>query len=276
VSTQELQFPRQARLSRLGDWAAQPLYYAAGLAFLALAKGKYLLSGYSTPKVIQSSDIPRCVAYDGRIAKLYAEHVDVVGKDVLELGPGTDLGVGVLLMLAGAHTYTAVDRHALIGNRSAPIHDALGGVPKGVKYVVAPDFKFADRLGAAPRYDVVVSNAAFEHFDDIPDVARQLATIVRPGGKICVFIDLKTHSRWIRDKDPTNIYRYAPWLYRLFYFPGQPNRVRPAEYREAFTDAGWKQVTTSLVDRTELPANVHTSFDTSDMDHMTVLLEATR
>lgn len=275
MSTQGLQFLTQARRSRMGEGAAQALYYAAGLFFLALAKGKHLLSGYSTPRVIQSGDIPRCVAHDGRIAKRYAVHVDVVGKDVLELGPGTDLGVGTLLMHAGARSYTAVDRRALIGARSEPIHNALGGLPKGVKYIVVPDFQFADRLGEA-RFDVVVSNAAFEHFDDIPDVARQLATVVRPGGKICVFIDLKTHSRWIRDKDPTNIYRYPRWLYRLFYFPGQPNRVRPAQYREALTDVGWKQVSTSPVNRTELQGNVHSSFDTSDMDHMTVILEATR
>jgi len=190
-------------------------------------------------------------------------------------GPGSDLGVGALLVRAGARSYTAVDRNPLIGGCSEPIHAALGGLPPAVSYVVAPDFQFAQRLGEA-RFDLVVSNAAFEHFDDVPDVARQLARVVRPGGRLCVFIDLKTHSRWIRDKDPTNIYRYPRWLYRLFYFPGQPNRVRPAQYRQAFIDAGFKQVGTSAMVRADREGRVHASFDTDDMDQMTVLLEGTR
>ena len=33
---------------------------------------------------------------------------------------------------------------------------------------------------------------------------------------------LKTHSRWIRNRDPNNIYRYPDWLYRLFQFRGSP------------------------------------------------------
>ncbi len=275
MSTQELQFPEEERPPRAVDYSAQHFYYAAGLVFLALAKAKHIVSGYSTPKVIGSGDVQRCVEYDGKLAKLYAKHVDVVGKDVLELGPGSDLGVGALLIRGGARSYTAVDRHALIGGCSDPIHTALGGLPPQVNYVVAPDFQFANRVGDA-GFDVVVSNAAFEHFDDVPDVAQQLARVVRPGGRICVFIDLKTHSRWIRDKDPTNIYRYPRWLYRLFYFPGQPNRVRPSEYRQAFIDAGFQQVTTSAVNCTDRQGRVHASFDTGDMDQMTVLLEATR
>jgi ubiquinone/menaquinone biosynthesis C-methylase UbiE len=275
LSTPDLQFPGRVGPPRAVDYPAQPFYYAAGLVFLALAKAKHMLSGYSTPKVIESGEVQGCVEYDGKLAKHYARHVDVVGKDVLELGPGSDLGVGALLIRAGARSYTAVDRHALIGACSAPIHTALGGLPREVSYVVAPDFQFANRVGET-KFDVVLSNAAFEHFDDVPDVAHQLARVVKPGGRICVFIDLKTHSRWIRDKDPTNIYRYSRWLYRLFYFPGQPNRVRPAQYRQAFIDAGFRQVVTSAVSRTDREGRVHGSFDTGDMDQMTVLLEATR
>jgi SAM-dependent methyltransferase len=215
------------------------------------------------------------VAHDRNIAKLYLERINVRGKHVLELGPGADLGVGILLVQAGARSYTAVDRHALVGARAEPIHEALGGLTGTVRYVVARDFNFADRLGET-KFDVVVSNASFEHFDDVQDVALQLAKVVKPGCRISASIDLKTHSRWIRDKDPTNIYRYPRWIYRIFYFPGQPNRVRPLEYRQAFVKAGWKHVSISALTRTSLRGNVHRSFDTSDMDQMTVLLDGER
>lgn len=255
--------------------AVEATYYAAGIAFLALAKLKYLTQGYLTPKVVGTGDVAGCVNYDRRVAQIFLQHVDVKGKRVLELGPGSDLGVGILLVQAGARGYVGVDRNPLVSEQSAAVHAALGGVVEGVRYEVVPDFQFAAKLGQG-QFDVIVSNAAFEHFDDVPDVARQLATVVKPGGKLSVHIDLKTHSRWIRDKDPANIYRYPRWLYRLFYFPGQPNRLRPADYRRAFMDAGWKNVRTSPVHRTSRVGTVHGGFDPSDMDQMTVLLEADR
>jgi SAM-dependent methyltransferase len=253
----------------------QATYYTAGIAFLALAKFKYLSQGYLTPKVVGSDNVDACVSYDRKIARIYLQHVDVKDKRVLELGPGSDLGVGILLVQGGAQSYVGVDRNPLVGDQSAPVHAALGGLSNDVRYEVVPDFEFAGKLGEG-QVDVVVSNAAFEHFDDVPGVARQLAAVVKPGGKLSAHIDLKTHSRWIRDKDPANIYRYPRWLYRLFHFPGQPNRLRPADYRQAFIDAGWKNVRTSPVHRTSLVGRVHGAFDPSDMDQMTVLLEADR
>jgi hypothetical protein len=55
-------------------------------------------------------------------------------------------------------------------------------------------------------------------------------------------IDLKTHSRWIRDHDPNNIYRYSNAIYRALWFRGIPNRVRPYEYRAIFEAHGWTNV----------------------------------
>jgi hypothetical protein len=56
----------------------------------------------------------------------------------------------------------------------------------------------------------------------------------RCGGHEARRQDRQTHSRWIREKDPNNIYRYARWFYRLFYSSGQLNRVRLAEYARFF------------------------------------------
>lgn len=55
-------------------------------------------------------------------------------------------------------------------------------------------------------------------------------------------VDLKTHSRWIREHDPNNSYRYPRWLYRLFWFQGAPNRVRPQEYVRALRRCGWTDI----------------------------------
>ncbi len=79
--------------------------------------------------------------------------------------------------------------------------------------------------------DLIFSHAAFEHFDDIDATFQKMSDIARPGCKLVSMIDLKTHTRWISDKDPLNIYRYGDLISSLLKFRGTPNRVRPHEYR---------------------------------------------
>jgi hypothetical protein len=86
-------------------------------------------------------------------------------------------------------SYVAVDRNALVGTLATPVHEALGGLPNNIRYEFLPDFHFAQRLCKA-RFDVVVSNAAFEHFDDVPGVAREVADC--PGGDVSYRVSLET------------------------------------------------------------------------------------
>jgi SAM-dependent methyltransferase len=227
-------------------------YFAAGIVFLALAKAKHVLKGYSTPKPFALSQVDRCIDYDVKVANELLGHLHAYGggiekAHVLELGPGSDLGIGLYLLSRGAESYTAFDRHELAAQAPPEFYARLAerlGIPADmdrVRYAARTDFDISAAL--PPRsVDVVFSNAAFEHFDDVERTVRQLTEVVRPGGKLVAVIDLQTHSRWIREKDPNNIYRYPHWFYRLFYAPGQPNRVRPAEYRRFFEKAGWRNV----------------------------------
>ncbi len=120
---------------------------------------------------------------------------------------------------------------------------ARSGSAEAINYVVRDDFDLVRAFGPESM-DLVFSQAAFEHFDDIDATVAQLTTVCKPGAVIVAEIDLMTHSRWIRDKDPNNIYRYHERVYRLFDFRGIPNRVRPYRYRKAFERNGWSNVTT--------------------------------
>lgn len=222
-------------------------YYLLGVGFLALAKLKFALTGY-TPKPLSSAEIDRCIDYDAKIAGNYLQllkeyGISIKGKDVLELGPGSDLGTGAYLLSKGARTYTAFDRHPNAGNASPEFYErmaargiAFDGEHMRLKVSEGFDLTELERHSV----DIVVSNAAFEHFDDPRRTLEQLSQVVRPGGVIAAVVDLQTHSRWIRDVDPNNIYRYSDWLYRLFYFPGQPNRVRSTDYVRFLSETGWK------------------------------------
>jgi SAM-dependent methyltransferase len=267
---------------------ANGAYYLAGIGFLALAKLKHMIGGYRTPKPLPLTQTDRCIDYDvkvadGLLAQLHRCGGAITGADVLELGPGSDLGVGLYLVDKGAQSYTAFDRHDLAAKVPAAFYarfaERLDITPhfECVRYVAREDFDLAAALPAS-SIDVVLSNAAFEHFDDVERTARQLADVVRPGGRIVAVIDLQTHSRWIRDKDPNNIYRYPRWLYRLFYFPGQPNRVRPEHYRACFESNGWRDVSISASTRFDSRGrDVHADFrDCAWLDARSIVLCATR
>jgi SAM-dependent methyltransferase len=198
-----------ARLPRNG------LYFAAGIVFLALAKAKYVLKGYSTPKPFALADTDRCIDYNAKVAKELLGHLRSYGggiehAHVLELGPGSDLGVGLYLLGQGAASYVGFDRHNLAAGVPREFYARLGkrlGIPVDLtraRYVARTDFDIAAEL-PPHSIDVVLSNAAFEHFDDVACTVRQLSRVVKPGGKIAAVIDLQTHSRWIREKDPNNI-----------------------------------------------------------------------
>jgi len=263
-----------------GIAARDVFMYAAGLVFLTLAKAKNILSGYSSPKPFRLTETDRCIAYDLKVVDEWLTHlrayagdqVPMRDKAVLELGPGSDLGVGLYLLAKGAAVYHACDvndltQHAPAGFYAAlidriialqtpasreflesQIEGARRGAASRLRVVVSSDFDLVSSFGAG-SIDIVFSQAAFEHFDDVVRTVQQLSIVCRPGATIIAEIDLKTHSRWIRDKDPNNIYRYSNSLYRAFWFRGAPNRVRPYQYRQIFERHGWVDVSIAPIER---------------------------
>jgi SAM-dependent methyltransferase len=250
--------------------------YLAGLGFLSLAKAKHWLRGYTSPKTFDLSETDRCVAYDLRVVDEWLRYlgdyeraeVTVRDKNILEIGPGSDFGVGLYLLAKGAAAYNACDANDLARRAPPEFYDALlqrlksldpgvdadflraqlegalAGTASRLRYVVRPDFNLAAAF-AAQSVDLVVSQASFEHVDDVDETVRQLSEVCKPGARLVAEIDFKTHSRWIRDKDPNNIYRFSNRVYERFWFAGIPNRVRPYQYRAALAAHGWTRITLS-------------------------------
>jgi SAM-dependent methyltransferase len=283
--------------------------YAAGLGFLALAKAKHVLRGYSSPKPFPLAETERSIAYDLKVVDEWLLHLarytggslTVSGKNVLELGPGSDLGVGLYLLAKGAAAYHACDVHDL--TRAAPdsfysalierivaiqrecaaeflkaqLESARTASPSKLRVAVRSDFDLIAAFGRETM-DLVFSQAAFEHFDDVDRTVEQLSAVCRPGATIVAEIDLKTHSRWIHDKDPNNIYRYPDWIYRIFWFRGIPNRVRPYQYKQAFERHGWENVAIIPIERTTTQhpgaVCVHDQFraEKNEMNHLSIVL----
>jgi SAM-dependent methyltransferase len=283
--------------------------YAAGLGFLTLAKAKHILRGYSSPKPFPLAETERSIAYDVKVvdewllhlARYAGDSLTVSGKHVLELGPGSDLGVGLYLLAKGAAAYYACDVHdlthaapesfyAALIERVVAIHsECEAGFLKSqlesartassskLRVAVRSDFDLVAAFGRETM-DLVFSQAAFEHFDDVDRTVEQLSAVCRPGATVVAEIDLKTHSRWIHDKDPNNIYRYPDWIYRIFRFRGIPNRVRPYQYKQAFERHGWENVAITPIEWTTtrhpgavyLPAQFRA--EKNEMNHLSIVL----
>ncbi len=233
-----------------------------GTGFLGLAWAKNRIFGYATPNLVLPSDDEGRIRYVLDTFETWQRFLpagfDLRGKDVLEVSPGSSRGAGALFLAAGARSYHAIDAFGLAESEDADFYphlvarwrtargdtDPVGpAIPDAsvFSYAVGRDFDIA-RLCGGRSFDLIVSCAAFEHY---PDIARAIAgqTAVARGGCVAVHvIDLQTHSRWVRDRDPNNIYRFTESFYRLFAFPGQPNRKRPADYIADFVANGWRDV----------------------------------
>jgi hypothetical protein len=238
---------------------------ALGLGFLGLAWSKDRMRGYATPNKVAKSDVEGRIDYlfdiFSSLRRFMPPQFDLRGRDVLELSPGASRGNGVLFLAMGARSYHAIDVFDLAADEDPAVYGLLlDRFTEGTKadrerareitsragvrefgYAVGRDFDIP-RLAEGRTFDLIVSCAAFEHYDSVRDTVASLTRVARPGCETIHIIDLQTHSRWIREHDPNNIYRYPEPIYRLFRFPGQPNRQRPADYVRAFKIQGWNDI----------------------------------
>jgi SAM-dependent methyltransferase len=246
-------------------------YFFSGIFFLILAKIKNNVIGYS-PKDFSTNEIKRCIEYDIAVVedwlahlKEYASDIAIENKSILELGPGSDLGIGLYLLSKSAKNYTAIDVYELASKVSPRFYDTFfsyltekyqvsvlplieefnktkNGKGDRLNYICNKHFDIVEALGNH-KIDIIFSNAAFEHFEDIRKTIREISSVASPGAVLIISVDLRTHSRWIREKDPNNIYRYPNRLYKALSTCSSPNRKRPYEYKAALEEFGWKDIT---------------------------------
>lgn len=241
--------------------------YLVGVLFMVLSKIKYILKdytprdgstdgdGYSYSEAVVSEWIER--------AKTVSPEFSVSGRHVLELGPGSDLGTGIILLALGAESYTAYDIHDLAKrttveyykglinaltnmNYGIPAHiennleELIGENSEKLKFVKSKHFDFTEF--ADDSFDLIVSQAAFEHFGNPKKTIQEISKKCKSGARFIAVIDIATHSRWLRQKDPLNIYRIHDFIYRLLAQPATPNRVRPEDYRATLAACGWTDI----------------------------------
>ena len=263
-STEQLRVVDPPRLPRV---LAAPLAITGHLAVMVWHR----LRGYTRPGTDPKRAVAASHEYNKNVIIGWRKHLQLVfgedqsfvGKDILELGPGPDIGAGLLLLAHGANSYAAIDANPLVNRANGAFYDFVlrdlsttlsastlqslrseirlyqEGKSERIRYICDPNFDlFA--FGEA-SIDIAVSQAAFEHFDRVSKTMTQLSQILRHGGKLIAQVDLKTHTPPLRTLDPLSIYRIPQWFYSRTPYPGVPNRIRPYEYLQMLDDLGWSE-----------------------------------
>ncbi len=290
-------------------------YHVLGAAALAANNFRYFYFGYRRARDFRPSEIDRCVQYDFQVVENWRAYlnaylgkpVEISGKNILELGPGQDLGIGLILLSRGACKYNAIDANNLLAQSSGKFYKALfhrlendglnkssldelpdqlertqSGRADRLNYICRKDFDLSVLDGEG--VDFVFSQASFEHFDEVERTIGQLSSVVCPGAVFLAVIDLQTHTRRLREQDPLNIYRYSDFYYRLCRYAGQPNRLRPVEYHKILADNGWGNIRIQPLDvlssdrlRQVQPClNERFRAEDRQMEYLTVVICATK
>ncbi|MCB9896494.1 MAG: methyltransferase domain-containing protein [Planctomycetes bacterium] len=210
--------------------------------------------------------IARDVDYALQIADFYVSKIPggarrLVGKRVLELGPGYSLGTAVLLACHGAEV-TVADRY--LSPWDAEYHGrffaAMLARLRAERDELSPDpilrlleaSAFVDQtlrtlhLGtedldevADASFDVVLSNAVFEHVGDVPRAVATLARITRSGGVGVHQVDFRDHRDFDR---PLEYMTLAPADFSALFAEVHGecgNRWRPLAMGEEWKRAGF-------------------------------------
>jgi SAM-dependent methyltransferase len=203
--------------------------------------------------------IDQDVTYTIDLARYYPDRlrrygVKIEGAAILELGPGRNFGLALILASQGAnvtvadrflskwdHRYHSAFYKALRERWEGP-GDALDATIRSAGHALIPAISSgAERLASlqAKSVDAVISHAVLEHVSDLPAVCRELARITRPGGVHIHQIDFRDHRDFSRPLEFLTMPdgEFAAGLHDTYWEQG--NRWRPSEVLQLVQDHGF-------------------------------------
>lgn len=228
--------------------AREAAWFGLGLGLGAANTVRHRVRGYVTPRPFSAADVQRTIEHAiGIVDRLEQDgNIDWRGRRVLEIGPGSDLATGAIMLHRGASRYCAVDLFDNRGQADPTLYAQLSatlGSPVDPEILGFCHTAFPDLPDVDGGWDLIVSNATLEHIDGIGRLFRRLGALAAPGAWMVHHVDAQTHMRWVREVDPWNILRYPTPLYdHLLRFPGAPNRLLASDYARAAESAGWPVV----------------------------------
>lgn len=206
------------------------------------------------------------------------------GKSVLEIGPGSNLGVQLNFVGAGASQVYALDRFNDVQSTSkeADLYERiLSSMSDKQKERCAEVYKtendlplfFGDKItymGDCPlenvverftdddgditmQFDVIVSHLALEHVANLTKGIFSVGRLMKPGG-ICIFIcNLKSLGGvYNHENEPLRLLYYSESMWqRMFSKRGGSNRVRAHGYKKRLEVNNFSVMSFNVLERME-------------------------
>lgn len=189
------------------------------------------------------------------------------GKHVIELGPGPDLGTGIVILALGAKSYTAVDKNKLIHKTPSSFYNVLlSHLEKFPEYINAQkavdnlqqtdfnenfryiwDPRFSLQKLPSEKFNILVSQAVLEHLANVRETFRTLYYKLVSNAIMVHEVDLGAHTALIRRLDPLNHLRYSDMVWNLLRFDGSPNRLRMTDYQNILDQLGFEEIETKQI-----------------------------
>ncbi len=244
--------------------------------------------------------------YNLRLAKKYEQVIDetlggIKDAQVLEIGPGRNLALGVIMVLRGARRYSAVDiyQHPELYDPSA--YHGLYRLTRTIRWrlVTGPDDLLrveGDRVHLDPdriewlypyesynfpkednTVDFVFSHAGFEHFNEPRKTIERIFQVLRPGGTTAHHIDLRDHEDFSK---PFAFLRFGTEGWRARFTAENlheyTNQWRAVDFRQAFEAAGFEIVEDDRKVEAQVTEELKSSFHTDFQDYSTEELSETQ
>lgn len=190
---------------------------------------------------------------------------DLVGKRVLEIGPGDNYGVALRFIADGAAQVTCCDRFHVRRevSRQEAIYEALyAKLSSEQRRTLGDDFRdVAVRMPSqnsrlhviddvavedaakkitGTKFDLIVSRAVMEHVRDIAAAFSAMTALLSPEGVLLHKIDLRDHGMFsARGFPDLEFLTLSDFLYRCMSVrSGRPNRARLSDYLRILGELG--------------------------------------
>jgi SAM-dependent methyltransferase len=184
----------------------------------------------------------------GYVRSVFEKHAKCVSAlrelsgDVLEIGPGGNLGVALLFLDAGADHAVSMDSFPLVSDLD--VQQALYGqlVRDPERLLSRLSYRCPDAIETTrlpdESFDIIYSHACLEHVANPAAAAAQIARLLKPGGATSHQIDLRDHRDF---GQPLAFLRYSDLVWHAAVSRrGTTNRWRASDWIDAFQSDGLK------------------------------------
>jgi len=236
------------------------------LSHLNYFKGQVMfrlgISAHKSGSTHSHMDIDASVQY---VKDIFADYIHyggvdeqwIRGKHILEIGPGDNLGAGLLFLAKGAASYLAVDRFfaGTDERRNEIIYRRLyDGLSEKEKEAISDTVTLVgddgarlqgDRLSAIydcaieklkerkpdAEFDVVLSRAVLEHVYELDEAWRNMVALLAPDGRMWHKVDFRNHGLYSQFH-PLYFLTISSGLWRIISQPDPTlNRCRIGQYK---------------------------------------------